>query len=107
MPGITIHHDNGRSFVAPHLWVWYDGSAESDDVAPSGHDAFGPVFTVEARRPAFHFMLKDGAGAAMGVWEDDAVRRSYRITPGVGEIWCRADKAFVFDVEPRRPEAGT
>jgi 1,4-alpha-glucan branching enzyme len=107
MPGITIHHDNGRSFAAPHLWVWYDGSAESDDVAPSGQDAFGPVFTVEARRPAFHFMLKDGAGATAGVWEDDAVRRSYRITPGVGEIWCRADKAFVFDVEPRRPEAGT
>jgi 1,4-alpha-glucan branching enzyme len=107
MPSITIHYDNARSFAAPHLWVWYAGSAESEDVAPSGHDAFGPVFTAEVRRRDFRFMFKDGAGASAPVWEDDAVRRSYRITPAGDEIWCRADKAFVHDVEPRRPEAAS
>jgi 1,4-alpha-glucan branching enzyme len=107
MPSITIHYDNARTFAAPHLWVWYERSARSDDVAPTGQDAFGPFFTAEVKRPDFRFMFKDGAGASAPVWEDDAVRRSYRITPAGSDIWCRADKAFVFDVEPRRPEAGT
>jgi 1,4-alpha-glucan branching enzyme len=107
MPGITIHYDNARSFAAPHLWVWYSGSTGSDDFVPAGQDAFGPVFTVDVRRPDFEFMFKDGAGAFAPVWEGNAVRRSYRIAPAVGDIWCRAATAFVYDVEPRRPENRT
>ena len=99
---VTIHYDNTRSFADPHLWVWYDGSAESDDFAATGADAFGPVFPVQVRRPEFRFMFKDGPGGSAAVWEDDALRRSYRTTPALGEIWCRADKAFVYDVPPRR-----
>jgi len=102
---ITIHYDNTRSFADPHLRVWYDGSAESDDFAATGADAFGPVFRVQVQRPEFRFMFKDGPGASATVWEDDALRRSYRTTPALGEIWCRADKAFVYDVLPRPPEA--
>jgi 1,4-alpha-glucan branching enzyme len=105
MPSLTIHYDNASSFAAPHLWVRYAGSAEPDHVAPSGQDAFGPVFTPELTRPDFRFGFADeGAEPA---WEDAGLLRSYRIVPSVGEIWCRADKTFVFDVEPRGPEAGS
>jgi ribosomal protein S18 acetylase RimI-like enzyme len=97
MPSITIHYDNASSFAAPHLWVRYAGSAEPDHVAPSGQDAFGPVFTPELTRPDFEFGFADGG--AEPAWEDAAALRAYRIVPTVGEIWCRADKAFVFDVE--------
>ena len=103
MPGITIHYDNSRSFAAPHLWVRYPGSDESHDVTPSGRDSFGPVFTVELMRPALDLTFTDGAAP---VWRDDAMHFD-RVPPTGAEIWCRADKAFVYDVEPRRPEPGT
>jgi 1,4-alpha-glucan branching enzyme len=104
MPSLTIHYDNAWSFADPRLWVRYARSAESDHVAPSGPDEFGRVFAPELKRPDFQFAFTDGATEP--AWDDDGARH-YRIAPGVGEIWCRADKAFVYDVEPRRPEAGT
>ncbi len=92
---VTIHYDNSQAFAIPHLWVWYDGSAESDDFVATGQDASGPVFTVQVRRPEFRFMFKDGPSGSAAVWEDDALRRRHRTTPGLCEIWCRGDKAFV------------
>ena len=104
MPSLTIHYDNASSFATPHLWVRYAGSAEQDHVAPSGRDAFGPVFTPELKRPDFGFTFTDGA--VEPTWADGR-ERHYRVIAEPGEIWCRADKAFVYDVEPRRPAAGT
>lgn len=104
---VTIHYNNTWSFADPYLWVWYDASSESDDFAPTGLDEFGPVFAVQVRRPDFRFMFKDGPGGSAPAWENNALRRSYDTTPALREIWCRADKAFVDNVPPRRPEAGS
>jgi 1,4-alpha-glucan branching enzyme len=101
---VTIHYDNTGAFADPHLWVWYDGSDVSDDFAATSQDDSGPVFTVQVRRPEFRFMFKDGPGGSAAVWEDDALRRRYRTTPVLREIWCQAGKAFVYEVPPRRPE---
>jgi hypothetical protein len=101
---VTIHYDNTGAFADPHLWVWYDGSDVSDDFAATSQDDSGLVFTVQVRRPEFRFMFKDGPGGSAAVWEDDALRRRYRTTPVLREIWCQADKAFVYEVPPRRPE---
>jgi 1,4-alpha-glucan branching enzyme len=106
---IRLHYDNGRGFQLPHLWVWYAESAFQDDFAPTGQDAFGPVYDVTVRRPEFKFKFKEGPGTA-GPWEDAGLDRDYRpldltggqLTPAA--VWCRSGKAFVYHVEPRTPE---
>lgn len=99
---VTIHYDNSRRFNDPHLWVWYSGSDLPDDFAATGSDGFGPVFAVQMRRPEFRFKFKDGAGTA-GPWEAGSLDRAASHPPA--EVWCRGDKAFVYHVEPRAPEA--
>lgn len=99
---VTIHYDNSRQLVDPHLWVWYSGSDQPQDFAATGSDGFGRVFAVDVRRPVFQFKLKSGAGTA-GPWEEAALDRT--LSHGPSEIWCRGDKAFVYQVEPRASEA--
>ena len=108
---ITIHYDNALHFADPHLWVWYAGSAEPDEFSATGGDRYGSVFDVEVKRPVFQFKFKDGPGPA-GPWESDALNRSFRplkgapgAAPVLREIWCRGDKAFLYPVQPRAPEA--
>ncbi len=106
---ITIHYDNAGGFPDPRLWVWYAGSTLPDDLEPTSQDDFGPVFAVTVKRPEFGFKFKDGPGGA-GPWEGAGLDRRYRsLNPAGGEldpaeVWCRADKAFVYDVAPRAAE---
>ena len=107
---IIVHYDNSPKFAQPHLWVWYAGSHQTEDLAPTGTDAFGKVFAVQLKRSSFSFKFKEGPGTA-GPWESDALNRNFRPqkapsgAPSVNEIWCRGDKAFVYPVLPRAPEA--
>lgn len=107
---ITIHYDNTLGFAQPYLWVWYEGTGRSVEIAPAGQDTFGYLFHFQAIRSRFNFKFKDGPGMDVK-WEDDHLNRSFGLMkgkPGPGafmrEIWCRADKAFVYPVMPRPPE---
>jgi 1,4-alpha-glucan branching enzyme len=107
---IRVHFENSRGFQNPHLWQWADGSAATADFAPTGQDSFGVVFDIQVTRSEFRFKFKEGAGTA-GPWEPDSLNRFYSwltigpnaMTPA--EIWVKGDKAFVYHVEPRQPEA--
>jgi hypothetical protein len=105
---MTLHYDNTAKFGRPHLWVWYEDSHSPDDLAPTGADPFGLVFDVELKRAKFNFKFKDGLGV-LGPWEAPSLERTFRHYAAsngalLNEIWCRGDKAFVYPVEPRRPE---
>src|ERR687892_2934870 len=102
MPNVIVHYDNGRSFDSPHLWVWYAGSPTSHDVSATRHDAWGAVFEFEALQPAFSLKFKEGPGTN-GPWEDGSVERTHQ--GGNDELWCVADNAFVYGVEPRTVES--
>ncbi|MBI5547381.1 MAG: 1,4-alpha-glucan branching protein [Deltaproteobacteria bacterium] len=106
---ITIHYDNANGFRNPHLHVWHSKSSVTQDLAPSGKDAFGPFFVLQTVRSEFSFKFKDGPGM-QGPWEADSLDRGYSwltlsggaISPN--EVWCVADKAFVYEVAPRAAE---
>jgi hypothetical protein len=105
---INIHYDNSLQFANPYLWVWYSGSDQPDDFAPTGNDAFGILFQVQVKRQEFRFKFKDGPGST-GPWEGNALDRSFRPLKGISgpvlnEIWCVGNKAFVYQVLPRSPE---
>ncbi len=106
---MTIHFDNALALNEPYLWVWYDGSAINEDVAPTECDSFGLVYQVNVRQARFRFKFKQGSGT-LGTWEDDSLNRTFRAqkqTEGVilpNEIWCKGDKAFVYDRYPKVPE---
>lgn len=107
---IVVHYDNSPRFAQPHLWVWFAGSHQPQDFAPTDTDAFGAVFAVQVKRSSFSFKFKEGPGTA-GPWESDALNRSLRPqkapggAPIVNEIWCRGGMAFVYPVLPRPPES--
>lgn len=107
---MKVHYNNYSGFQAPYLWVWYKGSFIQDDFAPTGRDAFGFVYDISVRRPQFSFKFKEGLGTS-GPWEDHSLDREYRPLRQNGsnivadEVWCKGNKAFVYDVEPRPPEA--
>ena len=105
---VTIHLDNA-DLVDPHLWIEYAGSDLPDDLPSTGKDDFGPVFAISVRRPDFTVRVKQGPGAA-GPWENPTLTRIVRqhhlpSPPRPAELWCRADKPFVYPSAPRRPEA--
>ncbi|MEA2843596.1 MAG: isoamylase [Actinomycetota bacterium] len=108
---LTVHYDNGRRFVRPHLWIFYAGSALVEDVAPTSVDDFGPVFETDVSRPEFGFTFKEGPGT-FGPWEGPGFDRSHPTTvAGIdidpNELWCRGDRAFVYTVRPADPEQET
>ena len=109
---VTIHFDNALNLDEPHLWVWYDGTDLTQDIAPERKDEFGWIYKLNARQPQFRFKFKQGAGTG-GPWEDDSLNRIYRSLEKIrgksvkNEIWCKGDKAFVYDVKPRNPEKQT
>jgi 1,4-alpha-glucan branching enzyme len=106
---VTVHYDNSLNFRNPYLWVWYVGSDSPDDFQATGSDAFGSVFQIDAKRSSFFFKFKDGPGTSV-VWEGPGHDRRFtplKGTPGtpiMTEIWCRADKAFVYPVPPAHPK---
>ncbi|HEX2253722.1 MAG TPA: alpha-amylase family glycosyl hydrolase [Thermoanaerobaculia bacterium] len=101
---VRIHFDNSVGFAAPHLWAWYEASRMHHDLAPAGHDGFGPFFDLEAVRNFVRFRFKDGPGTG-GPWEPEALGRGLwplaMDQPWGDEAWCRGDRAFVDHVEPR------
>jgi hypothetical protein len=113
---IKIHYDNQPGFQDPHIWIWSVGSALQGDFSPTGQNTFGFVYDIPDQppgfslKPNFSFKFKDGPGTA-GPWEDSSLNREYRpLELGNGnlvpnEIWCKGNKAFVYSVEPRAPEA--
>ena len=108
---ITIHFDNTANLSDPHLWVWYDGIDITHDVPPMGHDEYGLIYEIEVLQSRFHFKFKQGEGTE-GPWEDDSLNRSYfpqkmNATLFPGKIWCKGDKAFIYDVLPKKPETDT
>ena len=108
---ITIHFDNVSKLSDPSLWVWYDGVDITHNVSPTGHDDYGLIYEVEVIQPRFHFKFKQGDGHD-GPWEDDSLNRSYypqkmNGTLSPNQIWCKGDKAFVYDVLPRKSEPDT
>jgi 1,4-alpha-glucan branching enzyme len=111
---VTIHFDNSPSFAAPHMWIWYDGSAATqDDFAATDNDTFGPIFHVQAKRKDFNFKFKQGAGTA-GPWEGEQLNRWFEAlavtAAGVvqpSDIWVVGANAFVYPVQPRAPERET
>ena len=104
---MRIHFDNSGGFSEPHLWVWYDGSPVTHDLAPAGKDAYGPYYDLVVIRSFARFRFKDGSGT-LARWEPEARNREMwpleSEAPVGGEVWCRGDRAFVYHVEPRRPE---
>jgi 1,4-alpha-glucan branching enzyme len=109
---IRVHLANSSGFVHPHLWQWVDGSSLTGDFPQTGSDAFGPVFDIAVTHPRFRFKFKEGPGTG-GRWEPDGLNRLYRAlgldrdTMRPAEIWVKGDKAFVYHIEPRAPEAET
>ncbi len=107
---VRIHYDNAPMFGAPHAHFWYPGLRETDESAPTEQDGFGPIFHVLTREPRFFFKFKDGTGLA-GPWEGPSLDRVHeplavqRPNDPPAEIWVRGDRAFVYRVEPRAPEA--
>jgi 1,4-alpha-glucan branching enzyme len=107
---VRVHFDNSAGFVAPHLWVWYDGAAlgQDEDLAQTGADTFGPFFEFTSKRNFFRFKFKEGSGQT-GPWELQSLERmAWPLEQPNGnpdEIWCKGDRAFVYHVIPRAPEA--
>jgi len=107
---IRIHYDNSLNFTNPYLWIWYSGSDQPQEFAPSSQDSFGSVYDCIVLRPNFQFKFKEGVGLS-GPWEGANRDREYiaitsataRIEPS--EIWCRGDKTFVYQVAMQTPEA--
>ncbi|MHC1726680.1 MAG: alpha-amylase family glycosyl hydrolase [Syntrophobacteraceae bacterium] len=107
MPSIVIHYNNSGKFLSPALHLWYPGS-QGRDIMPSKSDSFGPVFETDVLRADFGFKFKDAARE--GAWEGPGLDRcfkGYASISGSGmlnEIWCKADKAFIYPVQPKTPE---
>ena len=103
---LTVHYDNQTRLSSPQLRVWYAGSTVREPVAPSGADDFGPVYRLSAQRPEFGFNFGEGPDRQAG----DGHERLYRpVTRQNGaldpsEVWCRANRAFVYRVRPADPE---
>lgn len=106
---IRVHFDNIAKLTHPHLWQWSAASTLARDFPSTGLDAFGPIFDIEVVRPDFFFKFKAGPGNG-GPWENDSLNRLFRpqevgvATVSPAEIWCRGDRAFVYDIAPRDPE---
>ncbi len=110
---VSIHYDNSAGFTDPYLWVWYTGAvAVADGLKATGTDGFGPVFEVDLKRSDFSFKFKNGPGTS-GAWEGPGLDRRFRPLKGapdaqvMTEIWCRADKAFVYPTLPAAAETDT
>ena len=108
---VTIHYDNQHGFTPPMLYVEYAGSPDGFDLfAPTDADAWGSVYAVGVKRRSFHFKFKEGPGLD-GRWEGSSLTRSFWPTGAasagsfVGEIWCTAEKAFLYPALPRAAEA--
>lgn len=107
---IRVHFNNSQKLDKPYLWHWHPNSSVVGNVASSGSDAFGPYFDLDVVRTEFFFKFKAGSGTA-GPWEDPSLERFYTwlVLQGSNmlpnEVWCVGNNAFVYQVEPRAPEA--
>jgi 1,4-alpha-glucan branching enzyme len=103
---LTAHYDNQARFPNPHLRAWYAGSTVGEAVAPTGADGFGPVYRLSAQRPEFGFTFEEGPDGQAGDGQERVYRPVARLNGGLdpSEVWCRADRAFVYRVRPADAE---
>ena len=89
----------------PHLRLWHAG-ANPVDLAPTGADEFGPLWELSLVRPELTFTFTASPGAAQTDGHDRRVRPLVRADGGLdpGQVWCRADRAFVYPVRPADPQ---
>ena len=105
MQTLKFHYDNSLGFQSPALHVWYPGGGEFEAI-PVGADSFGPVFSINVQSLIFTFKFRD----QQGDWEGQGLEREFkpfgRISgPGfLDEIWCKADKTFIYPVVPQKAE---
>lgn len=100
---MTIHYDNSAGLADPLLQVWYPGSDRHHEVAAVGVDGFGIVYETAVHHPVFFLRFRQGRD---GAEEPGGWHRQYRplaapngrLEPG--EVWCMADRAFVYQVAP-------
>jgi hypothetical protein len=102
---LTVHYDNQARFPNPHLRAWYAGATVGEAVAPTGADGFGPVYRLSTQRPELGFTFGEGPDG-----QGDGQERVYRPVARLNgaldpsEVWCRADRAFVYGVRPADAE---
>ena len=103
---LTVHYDNQARFPNPHLRARYAGSTVGEAVAATGADGFGPVYRLSAQRPEFGLTFGEGPDGQAGDGQERVYRPVARLNGGLdpSEVWCRADRAFVYRVRPVDPE---
>jgi 1,4-alpha-glucan branching enzyme len=106
MPTITFHYNNSLCFRKPQLCIIYPSIGEYI-VNPAAVDDFGPVYSADAVKTNFSFKFRDGAD---NVYEHPRLEKEFKpygkiSGPGImDEIWCKADKPFIYPMLPQAVE---
>src|SRR5262245_27623620 len=103
---LKIHYDNYAGFHNPYLAIQLDSESKIQEHSPSGQDHFGFIYEMATNQSISYIRFKDGASDVSG-WEDERLLREYSFLTAHNtsqEIWCKGYNAFVYPVEPSRPE---
>ncbi len=102
---LRVHYDNFPGLANPRLALQFKGSDQVHEFEATGRDNFGLVYEFAVEKPGFGFRFRDGDH-----WEDASLTRYYGVrgrAKAGEELWCKGNNAFVYTIEPRRPEDQT